>query len=344
MKIGVISTPIFALGSGGLLGYGGLEQVAWECARGLASKGHDVWLAAPDGSQCPGVEVVSIGLARQVDEKIAYDRYWQKLLTADAIIDHTWSKWSYILRQEGRLRAPVLGVIHAPVNTVYGQPPPVPKPCTVCISEDQRRHYEALFSPHQASTCYNGIDLDFHKPLSIQRTDRYLFLARFSTVKSPDVAIEAALRAGVGLDLVGDVSITNEPELLAQCKAKCDGRQLRLLGPATRGETVFHFSQAKALLHLNNRFREPFGLALVEAQACGCPVICWRYGSTVEVVKEGETGFLVDSIEEAVELMRSGAINHIDRNKCREWAQFFSLQRMCDRYESLCAEALTKPW
>jgi len=205
MKIGIISTPIFPLP---LQGYGGLEAVAWERAKGLVKKGHNVTLFAPDGSTCPGVNVIPFGPAGQVSEEMAYGGYpehkegeeikrrawkgyWSELLKLDVIIDDSWNKYAYLLKQEGRLKAPVLGVLHAPVNTMFQTPPPVEKPCIVCISEDQKNHYEALFSPAKARTCHHGIDLDFYKPLDIPRSKRFLFLARFSSVKCPDLAIQA---------------------------------------------------------------------------------------------------------------------------------------------------------
>lgn len=93
MKIAVISTTVFRLGATGLGGYGGLEQIAWLCARGLATKGHDVSLFAPDESECPGVTIVGIGPERRLNEQQAYSRYWQLLPQFDVVIGlGIWSK------------------------------------------------------------------------------------------------------------------------------------------------------------------------------------------------------------------------------------------------------------
>ena len=83
MKIAVISTPVFAIGQNGvngLVGYGGLEQLAWQQAAGLAAKGHEVFLMAPDGSTCPGATVIPIGPAGQTNEHMAFQKYWKKLV------------------------------------------------------------------------------------------------------------------------------------------------------------------------------------------------------------------------------------------------------------------------
>jgi glycosyltransferase involved in cell wall biosynthesis len=242
LKIIVVNTPIFKVP---VSGYSGLEVIAWQQAAGLAAKGHQVAMIAADGSECPGVQILPIGPERQTDERVAYDRYWQALLEADVVLDHSWQKWSVNLKLEGRLKAPVLMWMHAPVDTMYRTLPDLAKPCFVCISEDQAKHFEGIHG-REARVCYNGVDLQTYSPVGIPRSERYLFLARFSRVKSPLLAIEACRTAGVGMDLVGDTSITNEPDYLRECVNLCDGKQLKMVGNATRSECVWWFSQAKA--------------------------------------------------------------------------------------------------
>jgi glycosyltransferase involved in cell wall biosynthesis len=339
MRITVISTPVFKLPC---LGYSGLEHLAWQQAAGLAAKGHEVYLVAPDGSTCPGVNIVPIGPERSIDEKAAFRIYSGHLAKMDVIVDHSWVKWTLKLKQEG-LKAPSLSVCHAPINTMFGSMPPnVEKPCFVCISKDQANHFEAIFS-RQAKVAYNGIDLNFYKAMGLPRTNRFLFLARFSTIKGPDLALKACKEAGVGLDLVGDTTITQEPEYFKQCQAMCDGTILRMVGPASRGECVSWFNQAHCMIHANQRFREPFGLAPVEAMACGTPVIAWDYGAMRETVVPGKSGWLVRSYEELAQVVKelgSGPIDPGIRQSCREQAAKFTVARMIDRYEELCHEAI----
>jgi len=282
LKIIVVSTPVFTVGSGGLAeiagtsGYSGLEVIAWLTAKGLAERGHQVSLVAPNGSECPGVEIIPCGPAQTWDEAIAYGGdgkkdgyggYWQHLLKLNdggCVLDHSWQKRSALLKMEGRLKCPILGVTHAPIDTMYQKLPPEKVISFVCISEDQRNHFETLFN-RPARVCLNGVDGEgMYGPLGVPRSDRFLFLARFSTIKGPDLAIEACLKAGVGLDLIGDTSITNEPDFLRKCMAMAEqessswdkdkGRQIRLIGPVSRGNAVWWFSQAYCLLHPNQRF------------------------------------------------------------------------------------------
>lgn len=364
MKIGVVSAQAFACPPPG---YSGLEMIAYQCAKGLAERGNKVVLFAPEGSQCPGCEIVPTGPPGQWDEKRAYSTYWKRLADLDAVIDHSWQKWAAVGRQEGWLKAPVLAVCHAPVGPdewnprggMFEQLPPKGALSFVCISQDQATVFEARHG-RQARVCHNGIDMDFYKPMGLKRSNRFLFLARFSTIKGPDLAIQACQLAGVGLDLVGDTSITNEPEYFAECKAMCDARPpynampppgwdgIRMVGPAARGECVYWFSQAHCLLHPNMRFREPFGLAPVEAMACGCPVICWDYGAMRETVKHQATGWLVKSLDELVAAVKDFSDERVfwvgkdRRDVCREWASQFSVQNMCARYEELCLEAVNQ--
>lgn len=343
MRIGVVSATVFPCPPPG---YSGLEMIAWQCARGLAERGHEVSLIAPDGSHCPGCKVVSTGPAG-LDEKMAFGRYVHALDEHDVIIDHSWQKWSVIQRARGELRAPVLQVMHAPINTMMSTPPPLEKPCFVCISRDQAEHLKALFNL-TARVAYNGIDLDFYRPIpNVRRTKRFLFLGRFSTIKGADLAIRACKEVGVGLDLIGDTTITNEPDYLKQCQEMADGKQIRIVGGQCRDNCVWWYSQAHAFIHANQRFREPFGLAPVEAMACGLPVIAWDYGAMRETISAGETGLLVNTFEDLVSSVETlQNLNDeegptiAERERCRRWASQFSVQAMAGGYEALCKEAM----
>lgn len=334
MKICVISTTILPCPP---TGYAGLEMISWQCAEGLYLKGHDVTLIAPKGSKTNAkLHETTLGES----ERQAYSGYWQKLPEFDAIIDHSWEKWSYILKCEGKLHQPILGVLHAPVETMYNTAPPVLKPCLISISQDQAEACKSHLKC-DSRAAYNGVDLTFYSNTRRQRNNRYLFLARISTIKGPQIAVNVANRCGVGLDLVGDDRITGEPELLRVIKDACVvSPMLRYIGHQTRSECVEWFNTNKALLHPNMLYREPFGLAPVEAQLCGMPVIAWDNGAMRETVKHGQTGFLVKSQDEMEDLIRSDAISSIKPQDCMEWARQFSYENMVDRYEKLCQEAI----
>lgn len=338
MKILVINTSVFKVEPpNGTVGYAGLEVIAWWCAKGLVEKNHQVSMVAAEGSTCPNVTIIPTGLAGQWDERSAFNAYKSKLSEFDVVIDHSWTKICWALKGKKELSIPVLGVMHAPINTMYQTLPDVDKLCPVCISYDQASHFQALFS-REAKVCWNGIDFSFYKPLGIPRTDRFLFLARFSTIKGPHIAIEACKEAGVGLDLVGDTSITQEPEYLAKIKSMVDGKQIQFKGPANRGEAVFHFSQAHAFIHSAKSYREPFGLTLVESMACGCPVASFDNGACQEILPKTH---LVKSQEDLVKLIKKYKnADYVDRTFIRNYVRKFSVENMVIRYEELCKEAV----
>jgi len=343
MKIAVISTTVFPCPP---KGYAGLEMIAWQCAQGFAKLGHQVLLVAPKGSQ-GGPNITLHETTVGESEKQAYSGYWQRLLTdADVVVDHSWQKWSYILKAEGRLKAPILGVCHAPIHTMYNSPPPVPKPCLIAISKDQANGIsQHLGVP--ARVCYNGVDLDFYKPSgpigSSQRNDRYLFLARMSTVKSPHIAIDIANKTRVGLDLVGDDTITGEPAYVQRIRESAVNN-IVYIGPQTREQCVEWFNRNKCLLHTAKFFREPFGLAPVEAAACGMPCISFGNGAMRETIKDGETGFVVDDEAQFVDLIKRDAVSLLKPKRIRDWASQFSVENSIKQYMLAIEEALAGGW
>jgi len=339
MKICIISTTIIPCPP---KGYSGLEQLAWQQAVGL-SKNHEITLIAPTGSKVPdNIQLIETQLGSS--EKAAYSNYWHKLPEFDCIVDHSWQKWSTILKIEGKLKCPILLWLHAPVDTMFKSLPPIEKPCLVCISDDQASHVKELFKC-DARTCYNGVDDEFYKPNYRKRKNNYLFLARFSSIKGPDIALSVAKKYKVNLDMVGDDTITGEPQLCEHLKKECNlTPNLTYIGPQTREQCKLWFNRNKALLHPNLRFREPFGLAPVEAQLCGMPVIAWNYGAMKETILHGSTGFLVNSIEEFEELIKTNAIADIKSQDCVDWAKRFSYNNMIKRVENLIYEALEKEW
>src|SRR6267142_5205907 len=105
MRILVYSTAIFRMCSPfGVLNYGGLEPLAWQQAKGLASRGHQVGLVGADGTDCPGVQVITVGPERVTSEAVMWDKSWQQMVNFEVVIDNSWQKNSLRLKQEGRFK------------------------------------------------------------------------------------------------------------------------------------------------------------------------------------------------------------------------------------------------
>lgn len=335
MRICVVSTPIFTVPC---VGYAGLEQLAYLQAVGLAKLGHKVLLIAPRGSTAPGCELHETTVGE--GEQQAFMGYQDRLKNYDVIIDNSWQKWTYL----AGYKSPILGVCHAPIDTMYSVPPPVEKPCFVAISHDQAEHINKHLKI-ESEVCHNGVDPEFYYMSKGKRNNRYLFLARFSTIKGPDIAINVAKKTNIEMDMVGDDKITQEPDLMRGVFIECSlNSKLRYVGPQTRGQCVEWFNSNKALLHPNQRYREPFGLSIVEANLCGMPVIAWDNGALRETILNKETGFLVKNQSEMEELIKTDAVRSIKPKRCREWAMKFSVDVMVRRYEELCKKAMSKRW
>lgn len=324
------------------VGYSGLEMLAWQQAEGLKARGHTVTLVAPRGSKTTcDLHETTLGES----EQLAYSGYRHKLKDYDCVIDNSWNKWAYIAKMEGQCQAPILGVMHSVINTMYNNPPPVEKPCLVCISKDQATQCKERLKV-EAKVAQNGVDINFYKSLNKKRNGRYLFLARFSSIKSPDIACNVCKNCKVGLDLVGDDRLTAEPEFVKSIRNTCALTPgFRYIGPQSRSDCVNWFNTNKALLHPTFTWPEPFGLSPIESQLCGTPVIAANFGALSETVKHGESGFLVNSPQEMEEIIKSDAVSSINPKRCREWAASqFSFENMIARYSTLCEEAIRGGW
>jgi glycosyltransferase involved in cell wall biosynthesis len=195
----------------------------------------------------------------------------------------------------------------------------------VAIS-DSDRHPRLRY----AATIHHGIRIDDF-PFDAQGSDDLLFFGRIHPDKGAAEAIAAARGAGRRLVMAGIVQDAGYHD--REVAPALDGERVRFIGAVGGEGRARTLGQAAALLHLIN-FDEPFGLSVVEALACGTPVIAVNRGSMPELIDHGVTGFLVDDVDQAVAAI--ARIGEIDRAACRKAAvERFSVERMADRYLEL---------
>lgn len=202
----------------------------------------------------------------------------------------------------------------------------------VAISEADR--HPAL---RYAATIHHGIPLDdfAFDPVG---SDDLLFFGRIHPDKGAAEAIAAARAAGRRLDLYGIVQDAGYHE---RAVVPALGEHIRYHGPVGGPARVAALGGARALLHLIN-FDEPFGLSVVEAMACGTPVIATRRGSMPELIEHGVTGFLVDTPAEAAAAI--DRVAGLDRAAIRRIArERFGVARMAEHYAALYARILAAP-
>ncbi len=199
-----------------------------------------------------------------------------------------------------------------------------------------RVHYVAISDADRhprlryAETIHHGIPIE-EFPFDPVGSDDLLFFGRIHPDKGAAEAIAVAQATGHRLVMAGIVQDQGYWE--REVARHVDGERIVYRGPVGGVERTATLGQARALLHLIN-FDEPFGLSVVEAMACGTPVIAIRRGSMPELIQDGVNGFLVDNIDQAIAAL--GRIGEIDRAACRAVAaERFSVDQMADRYLAL---------
>ena len=179
------------------------------------------------------------------------------------------------------------------------------------------------------ATVHHGVPE--HLYTAQQAPGKYLaFLGRISPEKRVDRAIEIARRVGMPLKIAAKVDVADKEYFDATIRKLFDDPLVEYIGEIGQRDKSEFLGNAYALLFPID-WPEPFGLVMIEAMACGTPVIAFRMGSVPEILDEGITGYSVNSVDEAVEAVHR--INSLDRRICRRvFEQRFSVRRMCSDY------------
>ena len=196
----------------------------------------------------------------------------------------------------------------------------------VSISNNQRK---ALPDLHYIITAYNGIDIS-KMPFSAEREDYLIFAGRISEVKGVAEAIAVAKKTKQRLIIFGSADEKSD-YWQKRIKPEIDDKEIVYKGIVSRPILFQALAHARAFI-FPLQWEEPFGLALIEAMACGTPVIALRRGAVPEVIVDGKTGFIVDSLEEIASALTR--VSSIDPAACRKHVEEnFSIKQMVDRYE-----------
>ena len=313
--------------------YGAWETVASNITEGLVARGWDVTLFASRDSVTSAClhAVVDRGYEEDsaIDPKVAEYLHISEVFECAAEFDLIHSHCDFMALTYTRLvKTPVLTTIHGfsspqimPAYRKYGDG------YFVSISDSDRAP-----GLNYLATVYNGIDLALY-PFRESGGGDLIFLGRIHPDKGAHLAIEVALKSGAPLVIAG---IIQDPIYFReQIEPYLDNVRIRYIGPVGVAEKNVLFARARAVLHLNT-IPERFGLVLVEANAAGVPVIAMDLGSCREVIRQGETGFLVDGADDAVQALKR--IGEIDRAACRRRVrQCFSIETMVEAYERVYA-------
>jgi glycosyltransferase involved in cell wall biosynthesis len=317
-------------------GYGGIELIVDLLARGLEARGHQVTLFAPQGSSSPA-EVVSPLPAPEAGSigdpwHEAYHAVsaYQRADEYDLIHDHTFLGPALAQMRDAQLTS---------VHTLHGPWEPRPRAYyqllhervqLVAISQTQRR---ANPDVSYAAVIPNGIELGRYPLNEGERDDFLLYIGRANHDKAPERAVELAHRAGLPLKLVIKRAESAEQQYWEEHVLPRLGSEDEVLEGIGHKEKVHLLQRARAFL-FPIRWQEPFGLVMIEALACGAPVLATPCGAATEIVEDGVSGYLRPDLDGLTKCLEH--IEDISPHACRTRVeQRFSADAMVDGYERL---------
>lgn len=325
--------------------YGGTERVVSWLAEELVELGHEVTLFASGDSITNAVlESCSPRALRlhpdQSDPMLAYGAMLAQIADMAPQFDvvHSHVDWVHIplLRNLG---VPFVTTLHGRLDLpdlrrsfdrYFGEAP------FVSISNAQRAPFP---NAHWMGTVYHGLPKYLLKPNVAP--GRYLaFLGRIAPEKGPDTAISLARAAGLPLKIAAKVDKADEAYFEKKVRPLINDNNIQFIGEIHEGEKAEFLGNAIALL-FPIRWPEPFGLVLIEAMACGTPVIAFPCGSVPELIEDGVTGFVVDSFQGALRAIKCAS--RMDRSAVRaNFERRFTARRMAEDYLRIY-QALIQP-
>jgi glycosyltransferase involved in cell wall biosynthesis len=314
--------------------YGGTERVVSYLTEELVRQGHQVTLFASGDSVTRADLVAACRRSLRMD-KHCVDQLAHQILMLEHVFQHA-AEFDIVHFHVDYLHFPLSRrqpITH--VTTLHGRldiPDLVPlyrefrDMPIISISNVQR---EPLPWANWQATVYHGVPADMYRFRPAPGT-YFAFLGRISPEKRVDRAIEIAKQVQIPLKIAAKVDRVDREYFETAVKPLLRESIVEFVGEIGEGEKDAFLGNAYALLFPID-WPEPFGLAMVEAMACGTPVIAYRSGAVPEVMEEGHTGFIVEELEDAVEAARR--VPELSRKRCREvFDQRFTAARMAHDY------------
>ena len=326
--------------------YGGTERIVSYLSDELVGLGHEVTLFASANSitaaELVGCASMALRLDGNVRDPIPY--YMLMLDRVRALAE----EFDILHFHIDQFHFPLFRrMADRTVTTLHGrQDVPDLKPLylgfsqmpLVSISNDQRR---PIANANFVATVHHGIPANLHKPIYNPRGGYVAFLGRISPEKRPDRAIRIARTLGIPLKIAAKVDKVDEAYFREEIAPLLSEPGVEFIGEINERRKTEFLGEAQALLFPID-WPEPFGLVMIEAMACGTPVLAFRQGSVSEIVDQGVTGAVVDTMEEAVRMLPQ--VLALDRHAVRRrFEQRFSSARMATDYVALYRSLLKRP-
>src|ERR1700688_2904728 len=299
--------------------YGGTERIVSYLTDELVRLGHEVTLFASADSvaaaELVGCASTALRLDRNVRDPIPY-----YMLMLDRVRELA-EEFDILHFHIDQFHFPLFRpMANRTVTTLHGrQDLPDLKPLyigfsdmpVVSISNDQGR---LIANANVVAAIHHGIPSDLHKPIYNPRGGYVAFLGRISPEKGPERAIRIARALGIPLKIAAKVDKVDEAYFREKIAPLLSEPGVEFIGEINERSKAEFLGEAQALLFPID-WPEPFGLVMIEAMACGTPVLAFRQGSVPEIIDQGITGAVVDTMETAAGAARQAA--HMDRHKVR---------------------------
>jgi len=323
--------------------YGGTERVVSFLTEELVRAGHDVTLFASGDSRTAARLVPMTERSLRLDPD-SIDSLAHHVLMLERV-DSERDAFDIVHYHIDYLHFPLSRRAGAPqVTTLHGRLdmkdlPPLYEEYqdmpVVSISDSQR---QPLPNARWHRTIYHGLPVDLYAP-GDGDGGYLLFLGRISPEKRVDRAIDVATRAGMKLKIAAKISDVDVPYFKEHIEPLLQQSNVEFIGEVGESEKGELIAGARALLFLID-WREPFGLVMIEAMACGTPTIAWEAGSVGEVISDGLTGFIVRSVDQAVSAV--GRLESLSRTAIRrEFERRFTASRMARDYVAVYEELIS---
>jgi len=356
--------------------YGGIEWIVYYLAKILAEKKHEVYLLATKNSPQNGnykiipiynqsirrIEPYKSNLKiRETAKFIAVSNAIKFLIKEKFDIIHNHASWRFLIFENLFFPQKFITTLHGPMNIDYQNIVFLEHKDSfyISISNNQRKDLPNL---NYIKTIYNGVDVSFFQFKEYEKQNHLLFFARFSPEKGIKEAIETIELVKRKLLVAAKIDKTDQ-SFFESLKEKINHNPyIEFHGEISLDEKVSYYQNAKALF-VPIMWEEPFGLMFTEAMATGTPIITFARGSVPEVIKDGETGFIVNPSDddirgnwiikktgieglcEAVERIYSMPEDQYRkmRRACREHVEKnFTVERMVDEYEKVYEKILSQ--
>ncbi|GIW64736.1 MAG: glycosyl transferase [Patescibacteria group bacterium] len=352
--------------------YGGIEWIIFYLAKFLSKKNHQVYLFTVKDSPKLGeyniipiyshsirnIEPYKSNLKiRESAKFISLFATYKIILENNFDIIHNHAGWRFLLFQE-ILNKKIITTLHGPLSISYQNIvfEKYKDSFYISISNNQRKDLPQL---NFIKTIYNGIDINDFPFQEKPNSDRMLFFARFSPEKGADLAIKTAIITKRKLTIGAKID-SSDLEYYQKNKSLLENENIKFEGEVDKNQKSYYYQNAKLLI-APICWEEPFGLMFTESMACGTPVVAFARGSVPEVIKDGETGFIVNSSNDDIRgnwiIKKTGieglceAVERIYsmpeekyremRRACRAHVEkHFTVERMVDEYEKVYQEIL----